>query len=190
MYTKGSLLAGRLDAARPESSGVCFDAHGEEFYGECRAHGVRPKITAAMIEAWGEAEWERRTEGNFAGLATCETCRERISVAGACGCGNVSAEDRMRAEIFGTPLVSTETAGSGIIGVPTPPPLSKRPLSSDDAPMPSSALLPDLPEDATPEQVAEWREAFKAMREARNKTLENTHREYKSLFGMGNGDGF
>lgn len=189
MYTKGSLLAGRLDAARPESSGVCFDATGEEFYGECRAHGVRPKITAAMIEKWGEAEWARRTEGNFGGLPTCETCNERISVMGGCACGNVSEEDRMRAAIFGTEVVPTETS-VGISGVPAPPPLSKRPISTDDAPMPSSASLPDLPEDATPQQVAEWREAFKAMREAREVVLANTHREYKSLFGMGNGDGF
>lgn len=181
MYTKGSLLAGRLDAARPESSGVCFDAHGEEFYGECRAHGVRPKITAQMIEAWGEAEWERRTEGNFTGLATCETCHERVSVMGGCSCGNVSPEDRMFSAVFGTPPPVSVVAEPAITGVPAETRKTDRPISTEETPMPTSALMDMPPEDATPEEVAEWRKRFLAMKARRDDFLANTYREYRSI---------
>ncbi len=181
MYTKGSLLAGRLDAAKPERSGPVFDAHGTEFYGECRAHGVRPKITARMVEAWGEAEYAARTEGNFAGLSTCETCHERISVMGGCACGNLTAEQRMEAAVFGTVTEpATTDTGPKLIRPEQPESLRRRPIATPEAPMPSSALLPDLPDDATPEQVAEWRAQYVAMREARDALLATCHREYKS----------
>ena len=158
MYTKGSLLAGRLDAQRPEPyRPVVVD--DVEYMGECHAHSIRKRITAKMIDEWGEAEWERRTEGNFVGLPTCETCNQRVSVLGGCACGTADAAARMRAAIFGTPVdLDCEVS---ISGVPEEGPKTDRPFTvfSDDmetvvATVPSSAYLPVLLEPLRTEETA------------------------------------
>lgn len=184
MYTTGSRLAGRLDAQRPEPyRPVTVDGH--EFMGVCHAHGVRPRITAQMIDAWGEAEWSRLTDGGWQG-EPCATCGQRVARNGACACGAASRADRLRAAIFGEPVAVAEDGATGVTSTEADPePKTARPIATADAPMPSSALLPDLPDDATPEQVAEWRARFKAMREAREAQLANTHAEYRSPYGWG-----
>ncbi len=186
MYTKGSLLSGRLDAQRPEPYRP-VDVDGHEYMGECHAHGIRRRITPDIIDAWGEAEYEARTAGNFADRPTCATCNERISLQGGCACGYATAADRMRAAIFGQSVAVAEDNAPGIIGVPVESPRTDRPSTAWDenynpvGVMPSSAHLPDLPEDATPEQVAEWRAGFERMKALRESYTANTFPEYRSL---------
>lgn len=133
--------------------------------GECRAHGVVKRVRPEDLDRWAEEDLERSTTDGM--LDACPVCGYCISRLGVCECGDLTGRI-MRAAF-------------GLEGEGEPPPEMVREPVPDARPrpvgcwIPTSAELPDLPEDATPEQVAEWRDLYGRMREFRGAQLANTY---------------
>ena len=82
MGTIGSRLAQGLDGDKDRYVDT------GEFMGECRAHGVKKRVTPEMLEAWGEQEYAAMTVGIWGDAPICPSCHEAIAYNGSCWCSD------------------------------------------------------------------------------------------------------
>lgn len=142
--------------------------------------GYRKPISSREIEQWAEAEYVARTEGDMVGRPTCPTCDLRVSLGGICGCGSYGEGTRALAAIQGMPLTWWPSEGTDAAPIGEG---SHNPDRGDDvrykgprkgdwsikprAAKPTSADLPDLPENATADEVAAWRKRYEEIKASR-----------------------
>jgi hypothetical protein len=166
------LLGDELDAR-----GIKVDPHWEDNYPIPNV-GFRKPIKARQIEEWAEQEYIDRTEGDMAGRPTCGTCDLRVTLDWGCRCGTYPEGVRLLAGIHGLPLTwypSLEVPASLAEGKPLeddddfrrPGPKKGDWVIEERVARPTSADLPDLPEDATPAQVKAWRKAYEELKSSR-----------------------
>lgn len=95
--TIGSTLAGRIDGDKDRYVDT------GEYMGECRAHGVKKKVTRQQLDKFAEAEYERMTSDGW-GPYACPNCFQVFAASGACWCsdatGNTLQQPLTREEII------------------------------------------------------------------------------------------
>lgn len=160
--TKGNAIGRRTEEMR-----LCCK---DDPTGKCAYHRAN-KITAEMIDDWGEEQWEAMTVGAWKGMPTCSKCHVMISAQGACACGVMTPEERALFLVFG--IVPPEREGVSVTNNVEDDVVERERPSW----VPTSAEAELPPEDASPEELAQWRENYRRMREFREVQLRGTYVE-------------
>ena len=166
----GGTIGGRLALALDGDKDRYVDTG--EFMGECRAHGIRKKVKPEQIDQWGEQEFADRTVGTWGDAPICPDCRETIPYRGDCACGKGWLPPEVAVMVACGLMARPDGMEAGSILRPSEE-VDRRPRPDW---VPTAAELPDLPDDATPAEVAAWRERYDALQRFRAAQLQGTYR--------------